>query len=139
MDDVLAIDLIMNRKKYPIIYNASIICLVILLVTSYIIFVYKYQSYYITKGKITDNKLELLVSSSNLKYINQNNTLKIDNKYYSYKIVSIDDEIYLDNNYNDYQYVYLLVQGLVNIDNYVYEIQIPKENKIIAKYLKEYL
>ena len=139
MDDVLAIDLIMNRKKYPIIYNASIICLVILLVTSYIIFVYKYQSYYTTKGKITDNKLELLVSSSNLKYINQNNILKIDNKYYSYKIVSIDDEIYLDNNYNDYQYVYLLVQGLVNIDNYVYEIQIPKENKIIAKYLKEYL
>lgn len=139
MDNLLEIDLILNRKKYPKIYNTSLIILIIILVFIYIIFTYKYQSYYVIKGKMINNKLELLVNINDIKYIKNSTNLSIDNKKYSYLLNTISNEIYVDENYNNYKYVYLKVNNLTNIDNYVYEIKIPKENKILAKYLKEYL
>ena len=39
----------------------------------------------------------------------------------------------LKNNYNRIE------QELTNIDNYIYEIKIPKENKVLVNYLKDYL
>ena len=139
MDDILSLDIIINRKKYPCIYNTSLIITIILLIFIYIIFTYKYQTYYITKGKMTNNELELLVNTNDLKYLYHHNMLSIDNKNYSYNLISISDEIYLDDSYNDYKYVYLKIDNLTNIDNYVYEIKIEKENKLLAEYLKEYL
>ena len=139
MDNLLEIDLILNRKKYPKIYNTSLIILIIIIVFIYIIFTYKYQSYYVIKGKMINNKLELLVNINDIKYIKNSTNLSIDNKKYSYLLNTISNEIYVDENYNNYKYVYLKVNNLTNIDNYVYEIKIPKENKILAKYLKEYL
>ena len=135
MNNPLEIDLIIERKKYPPIYNTYLIILIILLITIYIIFTYKYQSYYITKGKIVNNQLELLVNIEDIKYLKNNHTLEIENKCYQYTIVSISNEL-IDNNY---QYIHLKIDNITNIDNYIYEIKIPKENKIIAKYLKEYL
>ena len=139
MEDVLEIDLIINRKNYSHIYNLSLIITIIISIFIYIIFTYKYQTYYVGKGKMINNKLELLVKIDELKYFYHHETLTIDNQSYSYKITSIDNEIYLDENYEDYKYIYLDIHNLTNIDNSVYEIKIPKENQIIAKYLKEYL
>ena len=139
MDNLLEIDLILNRKKYPKIYNTSLIILIIILVFIYIIFTYKYQSYYVIKGKMINNKLELLVNINDIKYIKNSTNLSIDNKKYSYLLNTISNDIYVDENYNNYKYIYLKVNNLTNIDNFVYEIKIPKENKILAKYLKEYL
>lgn len=139
MNNVLEIDLILNRKKYSKIYNIFIIILTIILIFIYIIFTYKYQSYYIIKGKIINNKLELLVNINDIKYIKNNTNLKIDNNIYSYKITSISDEILIDENYNNYKFIYLDIDNLSNIDNYVYELKIPKENKILAKYIKDYI
>ena len=56
-----------------------------------------------------------------------------------YKITHINKELYVDDNYKNYCYIYLKVNNLTNIDNFVYDIKIPKENKILAKYLKDYL
>ena len=139
MDNLLEIDLILNRKKYPKIYNTSLIILIIIIVFIYIIFTYKYQSYYVIKGKMINNKLELLVNINDIKYSKNSTNLSIDNKKYSYLLNTISNEIYVDENYNNYKYIYLKVNNLTNIDNFVYEIKIPKENKILAKYLKEYL
>ena len=139
MDNILEVDLIINRKKYSKIYNTSIIILFIIITLIYIIFTYKYQNYYLSKGKMINNELELLVNIDDIKYIQNNHTLKIDNINYSYEIISISNELYVDDNYNNYKYLYLKIANLTNIDNYVYEIKIPKENKIIAKYLKEYI
>ena len=139
MDNLLEIDLILSRKKYSKIYNTCFLILTIILVFIYIIFTYKYQSYYLTKGKMINNKLELLVNIDDIKYIKNSTILSIDNKMYSYKLDSISNDIYVDENYNNYKYIYLKVNNLTNIDNFVYEIKIPKENKILAKYLKEYL
>lgn len=139
MNNVLEIDLILNRKKYSKIYNIFLIILIIILIFIYIIFTYKYQSYYLIKGKIINNKLELLVKINDIKYIKNNTNLKIDNTIYSYKITTISNEILIDENYNNYKYIYLNIDNLSNIDNYVYEVKIPKENKILAKYIKDYI
>lgn len=139
MNDILDIEIILKRKKYSKIYNIGLILIIILLISLYIVFTYKYQTYYISKGKIIDNKLELLVSIDDLSYINNNSKLKIDDKIYIYKVDSISNELYVDEFYNNYKYVYLKVENLNNIDNYVYEIKISKENKVIAKYLKNYI
>lgn len=139
MNNVLEIDLILNRKKYSKIYNIFLIILTIILIFIYIIFTYKYQSYYLIKGKIINNKLELLVKINDIKYIKNNTNLKIDNTIYSYKITTISNEILIDENYNNYKYIYLNIDNLSNIDNYVYEVKIPKENKILAKYIKDYI
>ena len=83
MNNLLEIDLIIGRKDYSKIYNGSTIIAIIILTSIYILNIFSYQTYYIQKGKMVSNQLD--------------------------------------------------------IDNYVYEIKIPKENKILAKYLKNYL
>ena len=139
MSNILELDLILNRQKYPKIYKVTFIINIIVIVFIYIIFTYQYQTYYLIQGKMIDNKLELLVSINDIKYIKNNQLLMIDNKIYQYKLDSISSELYISNDYKNYQYIYLDVNNLTNIDNYVYEVKIPKENKIIAKYLKDYL
>lgn len=139
MDNILDIDIILSRKKYGNIYNIGIYLLVIFLVIFYIIFVYEYQTYYISLGKVISNKLELYVLVDDLKYIKDNNTIKLDNKEYHYQIDNINNNLYIDENYNNYLVIYLDIENFTNLDNYVYEVKIPKENKKIYKYIKEYL
>lgn len=139
MNDILDIESIIKRKKYPKIYNIGIILVIIILMSCYVIFTYKYHSYYHLKGKMIHNKLELYVDIKDIKYIENNHIIEIDKQEYSYTIDSISDELYVDDNYNNYRCLYLNVNNLANIDNYVYEVKIFKESKVIAKYLKEYL
>ena len=139
MNGILEIDLILNRQKYPKIYHPLYLIIGIILVFIIIIFLYKYETYYISKGKMINNELQLLVNIDDLKYFDANNKLVIDNKYYNYKISKISDDIYADELYQNYKYLYLQIDNIRNIDNYVYEIKIPKEYKILAKYLKDYL
>ena len=135
----LEIDLIINRKKYPKIYNFTWVLLVILLITIYIIFIYKYQTYYLVKGRIINNEIELLIPTQEVAIIQNNHNLIINNTKYNYKITHINEELYIDDNYQNYSYLYLKIDNLSNIDNFVYNLKIPKENKILAKYLKDYL
>ncbi len=135
----LEIDLIINRKKYPKIYNFTWVLLVILLITIYIIFIYKYQTYYLVKGRIINNEIELLIPTQEVAIIQNNHNLIINNTKYNYKITHINEELCIDDNYQNYSYIYLKIDNLSNIDNFVYNLKIPKENKILAKYLKDYL
>ena len=139
MNDILDIEIILKRQKYPYIYNVGIILIFILLIFIYISYTYKYKTYYITKGTMKDNKLELLVNINDLKYISNNNILKINDNYYQYHINNINKDLYVDESFNNYKYIYLKIDSLSNIDNYVYEIKIAKENKLIIEYLKDYL
>jgi len=139
MNDILDIEIILQRKKYPKIFNIGIILILIILVFVYIIFTYNYQSYYSAFGKIVDDKLELLVGIDDIKYIKNNHVIEIDNLKYTYVLYNISDNLYVDDNYQNYKYLYLQVNGLNSINNYVYEVKILKEKKVIAKYLKDYL
>ena len=138
MNDILDVEIILKRKKYSPIYNVGIILIIIFLIIVYILFTYQYQTYYISKGKVLDNKLELIVDINDIKYVKNNSLIKLDDTYYHYSIEKISEELIIDNLYNNYQYVYLEVDGLKEKDNYVYQIKIPKEKQILAKYLKKY-
>lgn len=138
-NNVLEIDLILNQRNYSRIYNGVFVILIILMTIGYLSLTLKYQTYYYNLGKNTKNGLELLVNIDDLKYIQDNNIISIDDKKYTYKIISINDELYVTNDYLNYQYVYLYVDNLKNIPNYVYHIKIEKDNKAIAKYLKDLL
>lgn len=139
MNDILDIEIILKKQKYHPIYNIGTILLIILLSFIYITSIYTYKTYYKILGKTIDGKIELLVKINDLKYITQNNQLTIDNLPYKYNINKISEELYIDENFENYQYVYLNIEILNTINNYVYEIKIEKENKKIIEYLKEYL
>lgn len=139
MNDNIDIEIILRKQKYHPIYNIGTILIIILLVFLYVSCTYKYQTYYITKGTIKNDKLELLVDINSIKYIYDNNILTIDNINYQYYLESISEELYLDESLNNFKYLYLNVNHLSNIENYVYELKIKKENKRIIEYLIDYL
>ena len=120
------------------IYKINYILIVIILITIYIIFTYQYQTYYQVKGKMIDNKLEIKIYVKDIPYAVNNDHLLIDNKTYDYQIIDISN-LYIDDDDNNYCYLYLEIINLYNIDNYVYEIKFPKENKRLIAYLKDYL
>ena len=136
MNDLLDIEVILQRKKYPKIYNFGSLMIIILLIFIYIISTYTYESYYTIKGKALDNKIELLINPEDIMYIEENSSIKLDNITYQYTIDNIGSELLIDENYNNYQYVYLKILNFSSIDNRIYEVSIPKERVSLAKYLK---
>lgn len=136
MNDLLDVEVILRRKKYSKIYNFGTIMIMILLIFIYIITTYTYEPYYTTKGKAIDNKIELLINPEDIIYIEKNSSLKLDNITYQYTIDNIGSELLIDENYNNYQYVYLKILNFSSIDNRIYEVIIPKERVSLAKYLK---
>ena len=139
MNDILDVEIILKKQKYGCIYNIGFILLIILLIFLYVSFVYKYKTYYISKGTMKNGQLVLLVNIDDLKYLTNNNNIEIDSNDYNYYIDKISEEIYVDESLNNYKYVYLLVNNLNNLDNYVYEVKLVKENKKLIEYLKEYI
>lgn len=138
MNDILDIEIILTRKKYPKIYNLGIIISIIILIFIYIIFTYNYQTYYISKGKVLNNNLELLVNIEDIKHITNNKVIILDGQAYNYMVSSIGNDLLVDETYNNYQYVYLKISNLNTLNNYVYEVKIPKENQKLVKYFKKY-
>ena len=139
MNDMLDIEIILKRQKYSYIYNVGIVLIIILIIFIYVSFIYEYKTYYITKGVVKNNKIELLVNVDDIKYISNNNILKADDILYSYQIDEISENMYVDETYNNYKYVYLYVNNLSYINNYVYSLKLEKENKKIIEYIKDYL
>ena len=136
MNDLLDIEVILQRKKYSKIYNFGTIMIIILLIFIYIISTYTYESYYTIKGKAIDNKIELLINPEDIIYIEKNSSLELDNITYQYTIDNIGSELLIDENYNNYQHVSLKILNFSSIDNRNYEVSIPKERVSLAKYLK---
>ena len=139
MFDILDIEIILKKQKYSFIYNVGIILIIILIMFLYISCLYNYKTYYISKGTMIDNNLKLLVNINEIKFITNNNKIKINNQIYNYHVSKISEELYVDDALINYKYIYLKVENLNNIDNYVYDIKIEKENKRLIEYLKEYL
>lgn len=139
MNDVLDIEMTLNRKKYPYIYNSFLIVLLMLIVMFMMFCLYDYKSYYYIKGKSLNDSLEIIILDEDMSIIKNDGFLYINDKKYKYKIKSISDNVVFDEFYNRYVYVYLDVFGLTYFDNYVYELKFEKERKKIIKYFKEVL
>ena len=98
--------------------------------------------YYKTKGIVTSDKnLMLIVKIDKLKYVKNNNKLVIDNKEYVYSIKSINNDYEIDNNLNNYLYLYLDVSldSKDKITNNVLNVKLLESNKKIFYYLKNYI
>lgn len=139
MNNVLEIEMTLNRKKYPYIYNSFIVLLIMIVVLFLIFGFYEYKSYYVIKGKSLDNSIEMIILEDDISFVNQKGILYIDDKKYNYKLKSISDKVIFDESYNKYVYVYLDVFGVTYFNNYVYELKFEKERKKIIKYFKEVL
>ena len=139
MNDILDIEIILKKQKYHQVYNIGFVLIIILLISLYVSFIYTYRTYYISKGTMINGNLELLVNIDDIKYITKNNSLKINNIPHNYIVKEISKELYVDESLNNYKYIYLKVNNLNNIDNYVYDVKLVKENKKLIEYVKEYI
>ena len=139
MNDILELECILKRERYPSIYKFGWLMVIIIILFLYVINTYKYQSYYITKGIVKDNFIELLVPINDLKYVTDNKQIILDGKKYSYNVNEISKDIYVDDKYNNYKYIYIDISGLSSVNNYVYQVKLEKENKSLANYLLEYI
>ena len=83
----------------------------------------------------------LIVKIDKLKYVKNNNKLVIDNKEYVYSIKSINNDYEIDNNLNNYLYLYLDVSldSKDKITNNVLNVKLLESNKKIFYYLKNYI
>ena len=139
MNDILDIELIIKRSRYSFVYNIGVIFLTLSLVFVYVSCVYNYKTYFISKGVFKDECIELLVQLDDIKYVVDNNILKIDGVFYEYNVKEISENLYVDEFYNNYKYVYLKINNFSSINNYVYDVKLQKENKKIIEYIKDYL
>ena len=113
MNELLDIEIILKRDKYPVVYNMGIIGVLIIGIFIVLASIYDYRTYLVTEARVVDNELELLVRSDEVKYVVDNNKV--------------------------YQYIYLEVNNTLKINNYLYQIRVLKEEKKLIKYLKNYL
>ena len=139
MNDILDIEIILKKQKYHMIYNFGWILLIVLFVFIYVSCIYSYKKYYVINGVMENGFMKLFVELDDIKYITNNDILKTNSVAYKYHIKEIGEDLYVDNSFINYKYIYLKVDNLYNIDNYVYEIKLLKEEKKIIEYLKEYI
>ena len=127
------IETILNKNNS---YKLGYILIMISLIFIYIILTYKYESYYLAKGIIKDNYLVIKVYIEDIKYLDDNHFLYIDNKKHFYQVKG-KSKLYVDNNYKNYRYLYLDIYEITKEDNCVYTIKIIKESKTLVKYLSD--
>lgn len=93
------------KSKYIILDIILIMLFIYLLL--WILFNYKYDRYYITKGIVVLNDntyyLRLYVNIEDISKIINNKLLTIDNINYSYTVKYIREELMVDNNYKNYK------------------------------------
>jgi len=133
------------RKKIPIIYKILSILIILLIATFIFILNLNYQSVIKTTGIIKEENnqylLMLTINKDELKYIINNNYIKIDNSIYYYKVYRIDEDLYIDEKLKNYKVVYLKLKlsKEYKINNLAFTVKINKENKKIIDYVIDYL
>ena len=133
-------EIILQRKIGPLIYVYIMIIIVIIL--SLIIFsiLCYYKTYYTVKGTVIEEDnhfyIRTLIPLEYLKYIVENNSVRIDKTDYQYDIVSIDSEYFTDNT-TTYQIVKIEVniKNKYKFNNLTLDLQFLKENKKIIDYI----
>jgi len=133
------------RKKIPIIYKILSILIILLIAILIFILNLNYQSVIKTTGIIKEENnqylLMLTINKDELKYIINNNYIKIDNSIYYYKVYRIDEDLYIDEKLKNYKVVYLKLKlsKEYKINNLAFTVKINKENKKIIDYVIDYL
>lgn len=140
MNNYIGNEIFFNKKIKPIVY--LYIMLIITITLSLIIFLmlFNYKTYYEVSSVVAKEEdnyyLTCYVPISDIKYINNNNTLLINRKKYKYNIVLIDDNYYFQN-----METYIVVKLEVKLEekykynNLVLKIKLLKGDKKLVDYI----
>jgi len=132
--------IILDRKIAPVIYLYIMIIIVLTLSLIILITLFHYKTYYKVKGIVQLNNEEyyirIYVPLENIKYLINNDTVKINRENYKYQIKSINDEYFTDN-----IITYQIIEIKINIpskykyNNLNLSLQFLKEDKKIIDYI----
>lgn len=133
-------EIILQRKIGPLVYVYIMIIIVISLSLIMLFILFSYKTYITLKGIVENENnhyyIKVYVRVDYVKYITSGKTVRIDNKNYKYKIISIDSEYFTDNK-NTYQIVKIEVslKEEYKYNNLTLELDFIKENKRIINYI----
>ena len=133
-------EIILQRKIGPLVYIYIMIIIVIMLSLIILFILCKYKTYYTVRGVVIseDNHyyIRIYIPIESLKYITDKDIVKIDNKEYRYKIISIDSEYFTDD-ITTYQIVKIEVniENKYKFNNLTLDLRFLKEDKKIIDYI----
>lgn len=133
-------EIILERKIGPIVYVYIMIIIVIMLSLIMLFILCYYKTYYNVRGVVIEESshyyIRIYVPIEYLKYITDNDIVKIDDVKYKYKIISIDSEYFTDN-MTTYQIVRIEVnmKDKYRFNNLTLDLKLLKENKRIIDYI----
>lgn len=133
-------EIILQRKIGPLVYVYIMIIIVIMLSLIILFIMCSYKTYNVVRGVVIneDNHyyIRIYMDIESMKYITEHDILRINNKEYKYKIISIDSEYFTDN-ITTYQIVKIEVdlEKKYKFNNLTLDLKFLKENKKIIDYI----
>ena len=132
-------EIILNRKGGSLIYVYIMIIIVIILSLIIFFILCHYRVYYDTRGVVIKEDsyyIRVYVPIQYMKYITDNNIVKIGNNEYLYEIMDIDSEFFNDN-VNTYQIVKIIVDidEKYKFNNLTLNLKFLKYDKKIIDYI----
>lgn len=133
-------EIILQRKIGPLVYVYIMIIIVIMLSLIILFIMFSYKTYSAVRGVVIneDNHyyIRIYINIDSLRYITYNDVVKIDNREYEYKIITIDSEYFTDN-ITTYQIVKIEVDldSKYKYNNLTLDLKFLKEDKRIIDYI----
>lgn len=133
------------RKKVSFIYYLITIVTILLIGLVLFILNMRYQSIIKTNVIIKEDNnqyfIMLNIHEDELKYVINNNYIKLNDVSFYYKVHHIDEELYVSKNLENYKVVYLKAKlnKEYKINNLTLTAKINKSNKKIIYYIIDYL
>ena len=99
------------RKEISFVYKIVLLVMILIVCMTFIILNINYQTVLNLDAMVKRvNNIYLVmmqVSADDIKYIINNNKIKIDDDEFYYEVYKIDKELYISDNMKNYQVVYL--------------------------------
>ena len=133
-------EIILQRKIGPLVYVYIMIIIVIMLSLIILFIMCSYKTYNIVRGVVIEEDnhyyIRIYMDIESIKYIIDNEIVKIDNKEYKYKIISMDSEYFTDD-ITTYQIVKIDVDldNKYRFNNLTLNLKFLMENKKIIDYI----
>lgn len=133
------------RKEISFVYKIVLLVMILIVCMTFIILNMNYQTVLNLDAMVKRvNNIYLVmmqVSADDIKYIINNNKIKIDDDEFYYEVYKIDKELYISDNMKNYKVVYLRLNldKKYQVDNLAVSVKVNKENKMIFEYLKNYI
>ena len=133
------------RKEISFVYKIVLLVMILIVCMTFIILNINYQTVLNLDAMVKRvNNIYLVmmqVSADDIKYIINNNKIKIDDDEFYYEVYKIDKELYISDNMKNYKVVYLRLNldKKYQVDNLAASVKVNKENKMIFEYLKNYI